>query len=124
MIQISYQELEDTIVAVITDLPEQFSKLARQTIIDVQDMPDQQILDRLGIKNPQRLLGVYTGVPLPNRSVLHPGRLPDRIVLFKHNLQRTSVSANHLRANIRTTLLHELGHVMGLSDRELRKLGY
>lgn len=124
MIQITYHQLEQTISQVIADLPEQFSRLANQTIIEIQELPEQQMLQQLGLTDPYCLLGMYTGVPLPRRSVLHSGQLPDRVILFKTNLQRLSSSMDQLQTNIRKTLLHELGHVMGLSDRQLRKLGY
>ncbi len=46
-----------------------------------------------------------------------------QIVLFRRNLERATVDADELRAEVRLTLLHETGHFFGLSDEELAELG-
>jgi len=124
MLRISYEQLEGIVTDVIAELPREFRRVADQTIIDVQDLPDDRMLKSLGLRDRYSLLGLYTGVPLLRKSVLHSGVLPDRIILFKTNLELASADADELHANIRKTLLHELGHAMGLTDAQLRQLGY
>jgi predicted Zn-dependent protease with MMP-like domain len=54
--------------------------------------------------------------------------LPDRISLFRepimHVAQRQPGGREGLRAQIRITLLHEIGHHFGLDEGDLAKLGY
>ncbi len=69
------------------------------------------------------LLGLYIGVPLPLRSSFSEEN-PDRILLYKQNLERTSHSEEELKEQIRLTLWHELGHYFGMEERDLRHRGY
>jgi predicted Zn-dependent protease with MMP-like domain len=38
------------------------------------------------------------------------GELPDRITLFKNNMQEHSNDLDQLRTRARITLMHEIGH--------------
>ncbi|MGG7463583.1 MULTISPECIES: metallopeptidase family protein [unclassified Plantibacter] len=71
-----------------------------------------------------RLYGLYSGHPLTSRGVYGFGELPDRITLFKNNLQEHSADLTELRARVRVTLVHEIGHYFGLDDAKLHELGW
>ena len=71
-----------------------------------------------------RLYGLYSGRPLKTRGVYGYGELPDRITLFKNNMQARSEDLDALRARVRITLVHEIGHYFGLDDARLRELGW
>ncbi|UOE44146.1 metallopeptidase family protein [Agromyces larvae] len=71
-----------------------------------------------------RLFGLYSGRPLKTRGVYGYGELPDRITLFKNNLQAHSADLDDLRSRVRVTLVHEIGHYFGLDDTRLRELGW
>ena len=45
--------------------------------------------------------------------------LPPTIYLFQRNLERYAADRDHLREEIRTTLFHELGHLLGLDEDEV-----
>lgn len=47
----------------------------------------------------------------------------DTVVLYRRNLLRTVGRESELRREIRTTLLHEIGHLNGETDEELRDRG-
>jgi predicted Zn-dependent protease with MMP-like domain len=69
------------------------------------------------------LYGMYTGVPLPEREGGEP-LLPDRIVLYRRPiLENCSTRAEAVR-EIRVTLLHEVGHYLGMNEEDLDRLGY
>ena len=70
------------------------------------------------------LLGLFEGVSL-RESPLHEERLfPDRITLFEDNLKKSYDNRQELARQIRLTLLHELGHFFGFSEKELKDRGY
>ena len=71
-----------------------------------------------------RLFGPYSGRPLKTRGVYGYGELPDRITLFKNNMQAHSADLDALRTRVRITLVHEIGHYFGLDDARLRELGW
>ena len=70
------------------------------------------------------LFGLYTGVPLPERSIHDSGRLPDRIAIYQLPLEESFPDADELRREIRITVLHELAHYFGIDEDRLAELGY
>ncbi|MDK1017956.1 MAG: metallopeptidase family protein [Actinomycetota bacterium] len=70
------------------------------------------------------LFGIYEGIPLNERGVDYFGVTPDRIVVFYGPHLTLGLSGDALRDEIRTTVLHELGHHLGLSEERLHELGW
>ena len=73
---------------------------------------------------PPTILGLYRG-PV-GRPVVLPtpagGETPS-IVLYRKNLARAVKSRSELSEQIRDTLLHEIGHLEGLDEDDLRRRG-
>ncbi|GMQ99042.1 MAG: metallopeptidase family protein [Acidimicrobiia bacterium] len=70
------------------------------------------------------LLGLYEGVPLPERGIDYFAVAPDRIRIFYAQHQALELSDADLRTEIRRTVLHEIGHHLGISDARLKELGW
>ena len=72
------------------------------------------------------LYGLYTGTPLPERTALgYAGSLPDAVAIYRRPLLADfGDDPPRLRAEIRATVLHELGHHFGLDEGEIDELGY
>ncbi len=70
------------------------------------------------------LLGLYTGIPLTERSVEDAGELPDVIYIFRLPHLDMGLPRDELRVEIRKTLLHEIAHYFGIDDDHLDEIGY
>ncbi|MEO1202041.1 MAG: metallopeptidase family protein, partial [Pseudomonadota bacterium] len=70
------------------------------------------------------LLGLYTGVPLPERGSDYAGELPDVIYLFRSPHLDLGLSPEDLKDEIVTTLIHEIAHYFGIDDEQLHELGW
>ena len=68
------------------------------------------------------LLGLYQGVPLTRRGNHYSGVLPDRITLYRANIVRDASSEEEIRDRVRHTVVHEIAHFFGISDRRLREI--
>lgn len=84
----------------------------REAVLDALDELPEGIAERLGEvavliedAHPDGLMGIYDPV----------GGLK-RIVIFR--------DANPSAEEVRTTVLHEVGHHFGMTEEELRKAGY
>jgi predicted Zn-dependent protease with MMP-like domain len=68
-------------------------------------------------------LGVFLGAPFAEAE--HAGgELPAQIILFLENLwEMVEGDDEFYREEIRTTLLHELGHYLGLDEGDLEERG-
>ncbi len=118
-------EFEALVREVLDDLPEEFARHLENVAVVVEDEPEPELLRSLGMR-PRRdmLLGLYQGVPLNQRSGSFGNALPDKISIYYRPLIRLCRTADQLRRQIRTTVIHEIGHFFGLDDREIRRLGY
>lgn len=121
---VSKAEFAAAVEEVLAALPEQFRQAVDETPIEILDRPSRKLLRELGMEDDELLMGLYTGVPLTERSVEHSGRLPDKILLFQEDIELVSDSREQLMEEIRITLLHEIGHYFGMNEDDLDKLGY
>jgi predicted Zn-dependent protease with MMP-like domain len=68
--------------------------------------------------------GIYDGIALPDRDAGEPLE-PARIVLYRVPLEADfGPDPIRLADEIRTTVLHEIGHHFGLDEGRLDDLGY
>ena len=91
-------------------------------LIEVRPAPDRTLLKDRDI--PPGLLGLYIGRPLERHGPDVPHALPDRILIFRRNICRVCSTRQELLAQIRVTVLHEIGHHFGLDEDRLHDLGY
>ena len=101
----------------LAELPPEFRERIRNLEIVIEDepSPDQ-------IRGEGTLLGLYEGVPLTARGAQEP-YLPDRICIFRRPIERMSSSPRRQAAIVRDTVVHEVAHHFGISDRRLHELG-
>lgn len=102
--------------------PEMRSK-AEHILVTVADRPSREQCDWYP-EGGSDLLGVFEGVALPERHADELDYLPDQITLFRIPLSEMCISEAELREEIRTTIIHELGHFFGFGEDALEKLGF
>jgi predicted Zn-dependent protease with MMP-like domain len=123
-IRASREEFEHAVRAAIDSIPAAFKGYMERLTIEVQDRPDRQTLEELGLRDRRELLGLYVGTPLTEQSVEAPSMYGERVIVYRHNIQRLCNSRRQLVDEIRRTVLHEVGHHFGLDEDDLDKLGY
>jgi predicted Zn-dependent protease with MMP-like domain len=101
----------------LDELPAEFREQMRNIEIVVEDEPSPEQLRGDG-----ELLGLYEGVPLTDRGAMEP-YLPDRISIFRGPIERISASPRRQAEIVRDTVVHEIAHHFGISDRRLGELG-
>ena len=76
------------------------------------------------------VLGLYHGGALTERSVEYSAGRPgegsplDVIYVFQEDIELVSETEEDLVREVRTTVLHEIGHHFGLAEDDLDRLGY
>ncbi len=108
----------------LSDLPPEFKQALANVAVVVEEWPPDWLLDELEIPPEGTLYGFYHGVPLPERSFLDSGNLPDKISLYRGPLEEDFPDPRELTREIRVTLLHEIGHYFGMDEEALSRLGY
>ncbi len=108
------------------ELPPEFKLRIENVHVVVQDLPDDFQVDSLKLNSRSSLLGLYSGVPLNKRGPnygMYPV-LPDRITLYKSNIERICSTDSEVEEKIREVLIHEVAHYFGMTDQEIREAGY
>jgi predicted Zn-dependent protease with MMP-like domain len=91
--------------------------------IVVEDMPDDETLQELGIDSAWDLTGLYRGTPLGRRSVDDVARQPDLIFLYRQPILLEWIETGvDLARLVRNVLIHEIAHHFGFSDEEIAAL--
>jgi predicted Zn-dependent protease with MMP-like domain/thioredoxin-like negative regulator of GroEL len=115
---ISEDAVEQIALRTLAELPPQIREKLERVPILIDDVPSEALVDD-GID--PRLLGLFQGTPMPEDGALAP--TVTNILLFRGNLQRSCVDAEHLADEIRITVLHETAHYFGLDEDDLEALG-
>jgi predicted Zn-dependent protease with MMP-like domain len=116
---------EELVVEAIDGLPDDILRLLDNVEIVVVDAPSAAQLEEAGVLDKgELLLGLYEGIPLTDRTSGYGMVLPDKISLFQGALESVCPDAETLRREVRVTVIHELAHHFGISDRRLRELGW
>ena len=122
--RISRKDFEDSVERALELIPEMFRAQSNNITIAVEDHPSQELLREMGIPPGETLFGVFTGVPLLERSVIDPPLYPDVILIFREPLMGACQSMEELEEEIAITVVHEVAHYLGLSEEQLEDLGY
>ena len=105
-------------------LPAEVRRACADLALRVADFPDDALLDEMGIEDPYELTGLYDGIALTERSVMHQPTGPDAVWLYPRPIleewiDRGDVALDRLVAHV---LVHEIAHHLGWSDDDIRAI--
>jgi predicted Zn-dependent protease with MMP-like domain len=102
-------------------LPPVFRERLENVAVIIEDLPEPDLLRDLGMDEDDLLFGLYEGLPLTEWGRDDVLRIPDRIRIFQRPIEKVRASDKEIIAEVRSTVLHEVGHHFGLSDEELER---
>lgn len=118
------------VARVMEALPEPFRPFLDNLVVDVEDEPGERTLREQGftaqeIAEGETLYGLF--VPFPRQLSLDDGGAIDdahehplhRLIIYKNPLEEDFPDPRELRTEIRRTVIHELAHHFGYSERDL-----
>jgi predicted Zn-dependent protease with MMP-like domain len=105
---------EEHVRAALDSLPREIARALENVAVVVEDEHPED----------PDLLGLYHGVPLPERGSGYAGELPDKISIYRLPLEDSFPDPAELEREIRITVLHELAHYFGLDEDRIAELGY
>jgi predicted Zn-dependent protease with MMP-like domain len=113
---------------VIDVRPARFTQLVAQALDGIP--PElSNMMDNVAVvvddeSPPGNLFGVYEGIPLTERSNYGGMVLPDKVTIFRQTICSSCDTAEEVVVQVRKTVLHEVAHHFGISDRRLDELGW
>lgn len=104
-------------------LPDLFRRHLGGVVFRVDEFPDDETLDEMGLESPFDLLGLYRGYHVGMAEVVPTGAQPTMIHLYRRPiLDHWAESGDSLEAVVTHVLIHEIGHHFGLSDADMDRI--
>ncbi|MCF7958961.1 MAG: metallopeptidase family protein [Phycisphaerae bacterium] len=117
----SINEFDQLVVEAIESIAFEFRKHLSDVPVIVEQLPNEEICQKLHLKSKYHLLGLFQGVPIQHQK-LSGG--PSQITLYRQNIIAQSANRQALAHQIRKVIIHELGHYLGFSEQQLRDHHY
>ncbi|MCH1882812.1 metallopeptidase family protein [Agrococcus sp. ARC_14] len=113
LMEMTVDDFEALVTSVLDELPDEMVEGLDNVVFLVEDAHPEE-----------DLLGLYEGVAITERGTYGFGELPDRIMVYRLPHVQTAATPEELRAEVRTTLVHEIAHFYGIDDEQLHELGW
>lgn len=119
----SLDELRAMAEEAYATIPEELRRHVGSVALHVAEFPDEEVEVEMGLESPFDLLGLYQGISLDQKSVLHQPTDLDRIFLYRRPiLDYWCETGEDLFDVVRHVLIHEIGHHFGLSDADMDRI--
>ncbi|HTH15152.1 MAG TPA: metallopeptidase family protein [Magnetospirillum sp.] len=118
-------DLETIASAAYAEIPDELRRYAADVIIRVEDFPDEDVEQEMGLESPFDLLGLYRGVSLAHQTFgdSAPRSDVDMIFLYRRPLlDYWCETGEDLTSLVKHVLIHEIGHHFGLSDDDMERI--
>ena len=108
----------------IDTLPPEIRRHLENVVVDVEEEPSDEFLRDAGftdeeIEDGESLYGYF--MPLEGVAASEMLENPNRILIFKNPLEEDFPDRHELLIEIRKTVVHEIAHHFGWSDRDLER---
>ena len=113
MLEVSEERFEELVADGLDAVPDEIARLMDNVVIMVED----------GRRSD--LMGLYEGVPLTERDESYGlMAMPDRITIYRRAILAACHTEAEVVQEVRTTVIHEVGHHFGIDDHRLDELGW
>ncbi len=116
--RIGPKEFDALVEQALSGVPERFRRYLDNVVVVVEEEPTDEDYDETDTPDEDELFGIFRGAPYfeRDRSV---SELPAQIALFRGPILRSCATRGDAVREIRDTVVHELGHLLGLEDEEM-----
>jgi predicted Zn-dependent protease with MMP-like domain len=126
MAAMTQREFGQIVRRVMEGLPHELAHYLDNVVVDVADEPDRKLLRELGFTDAEiaageSLYGLFMPMPMLMPDDVDSIDHPHRILIFQKPLEESFPDPKQLRVEIRKTVIHELAHHFGLTDRDLER---
>jgi predicted Zn-dependent protease with MMP-like domain len=116
------RQFEALVQKAMTRLPRTFKDKIKNVLVVVEDWPDDETLEEMGIEPPDTLYGLYRGVDLTRRDSGYGNVLPDTVTIYQGPIEEDCDDEAEMAQLVRETVIHEIGHYFGLDDETMHRI--
>jgi predicted Zn-dependent protease with MMP-like domain len=125
MSQLSMSEFKHLVQGVMASLPTEIRGHLDNVVVEVEEWPDDDLLRRAGlteeeIEEGETLLGLFDPFEMPTDGIDFTDH-PHKLWIFRGPHEEEFPDPKRLRTEIRKTVVHELAHHFGWTDRDLER---
>ncbi|MCK5450171.1 MAG: metallopeptidase family protein [Candidatus Omnitrophica bacterium] len=118
-----HEDFEKLAMMAIEGLPRIFKDSLENVDVVIEEEPDKEQRKYVDPFHRCMVLGLYQGVPLSRRNQYYGMVLPDKISIFRKNIEKVCRTNDDIVRLVTHTVQHELAHHFGISDDRLKELG-
>ena len=119
----SLADLDELAQRALDTIPRRLKQHLGPVVIRVEEFPDEETEEAMGLESPFDILGLYRGVALPDKSISDPRPDLDIVFLYRRPiLDCWCESGEDLVRLVRHVLVHEIGHHFGFSDEDMARI--
>jgi len=116
------RQFEALVERAMKRLPKAFKEKIANVVVVVEDWPDDETLDEMGIEPPDTLYGLYRGVDLTHRDSGYGNVMPDTVTIYQGPIEEDCEDEAEMAQLVRETVIHEIGHYFGLDDETMHRI--
>jgi predicted Zn-dependent protease with MMP-like domain len=116
--RISPEEFEAYVAEALESVPAPFRKYLENVVVGVEEEPFEEDYEETETPVEYELFGIFRGVPYFERGAT-VSSLPAQIAIFRGPILRSFTTRGEAVRAIRDTVVHEVGHMLGLDDEEM-----
>ncbi|MBD3426232.1 MAG: hypothetical protein GF409_03255 [Candidatus Omnitrophica bacterium] len=117
------ENFERLVIQALEELPSLFKDSLENVDVVIEEEPTAEQARAVDTAHRRMVLGLYQGVPLHRRSHNYGMVMPDKISIFRKNIEKVCHTEEDIVDLVKHTVQHELAHHFGISDKRLRDLG-
>ena len=122
-VSLSHQEFDAALEHALAAIPEEVRSYLSNVAIAVEELPAVEDLTGSDPPLSPSILGLFRGAPYGQKGSDPWSHFPSSIVLYQRNLERFARDRDDLIEEIGITLVHEVGHFLGLEEEDLWERG-
>ena len=116
--RISESEFESCVEEAMASVPGPFRKYLENVVVVVEEEPSLEDYEESDTSDEDEMFGIFRGAPFFDRGSMVTS-LPAQIAIFRGPILRLCESRGEAVREIRDTVVHEIGHMLGLEDDEM-----
>ena len=119
----SLGDIEELARRAFDRIPPRMRTKAANVVICIDEFPDDDVVNDMGLASPFDILGLYRGVSIDQKSYFEASSEPDMVFLYRRPiLDYWCEGSDTLAAVVRHVLIHEIGHHLGFSDADMASI--
>jgi len=116
--RITPEQFESYVEEALASVPAPFRRYLENVVVSVEEEPADEDYDETDTPADEELFGIFRGISYFDRGSV-VSNLPAQIAIFRGPILRTCETRAEAVREIRDTVVHEVGHMLGLGDEEM-----